>query len=304
MDAPEIPGGRFEEHRTQLRAVAYRMLGSLSEADDAVQECWLRYSRSDTSQVRNLAGWLTTVVGRICLDMLRSRTGRAEVPLEGVHVPDPVVAPLTGEEAAVRTEEVGLALLVVLDTLSPAERVAFVLHDTFAVPFDEIAPLLDRTPAATRQLASRARRRVRDAGQGGERPDARRQREVVAAFLAAARGGDFDALVGLLDPQVTLRADTGGAGSRLVRGAVEVATQATAFRSAAMHAVPVLVGGEPGLAAVVGGRAVSVMSFTLVPDGHGPAGAVRELNILADPRRLARLGVAEVLGAAPAERGH
>ncbi|MFF8284056.1 sigma-70 family RNA polymerase sigma factor [Streptomyces albus] len=304
MDAPEIPGGRFEEHRTRLRAVAYRMLGSLSEADDAVQECWLRYSRSDTSQVRNLAGWLTTVVGRICLDMLRSRAGRAEVPLEGVHVPDPVVAPLTGEEAAVRTEEVGLALLVVLDTLSPAERVAFVLHDTFAVPFDEIAPLLDRTPAATRQLASRARRRVRDAGQGGKRPDARRQREVVAAFLAAAQGGDFDALVGLLDPQVTLRADTGGAGSRLVRGTAEVASQATAFRSAAMHAVPVLVGGEPGLAAVVGGRAVSVMAFALVPDGQGPAGAVRELNILADPRRLARLGVAEVLGTAPGEQGH
>src|SRR5216110_2984104 len=201
---------RFEEHRTHLRAVAYRMLGSVSEADDAVQEAWLRLSRSDTDEIENLGGWLTTVVARVSLNMLRSRTTRREEPL-GVRLPDPIVDPADGtdpEHAALLADSVGLALLVVLETLSPAERLAFVLHDMFAVPFDEIAPIVDRSPEATRQLASRARRRVQ-----GQRAvpdvDLDGQREVVEAFLAAAREGDFEALVAVLDPDVVVRADFG-----------------------------------------------------------------------------------------------
>src|SRR5262245_52581549 len=203
MNQRDRLGERFEQNRPHLRAVAYRMLGSLSEADDAVQEAWLRLSRSDTSEVENLGGWLTTVVARVCLDMLRSRKSRREEPL-GVHVPDPVVSSEDGidpEHEALLADSVGLALLVVLDTLNPAERLAFVLHDMFAVPFNEIAPLVGRSPTAARQLASRARRRVRGSAPVPD-PDLARQREVVDAFLAASRGGDFDALLAVLDPDV------------------------------------------------------------------------------------------------------
>lgn len=287
MDPNDFLAGQFEEHRGRLRGVAYRMLGSVSEAEDAVQETWIRLGRGDADAVRNLGGWLTTVVSRVCLDMLRARTARAEDPLEArTYVPDPLVGPLEGtdpEGQALLADSVGLALLVVLETLTPAERLAFVLHDTFGVPFDDIAPLLGRTPAATRQLASRARRRVRGAGTVSD-PD--RQRRVVDAFLAASRSGDFEALLGLLDPDVTLRGDTGtAASSGLLRGARTVASQALTFRRLSPHAHPALVNGVPGLITVIGGRAVSVMDFTLGPNG------ITELNILADPVRLARLGL-------------
>src|SRR5919197_550397 len=206
---------RFEEHRAHLRAVAYRMLGSVSEADDALQEAWLRVSRADTGGVENMGGWLTTVVARVCLNMLRSRTARRE-DLVDPHVPDPIVTPADGvdpEYEALLSDSVGLALLVVLETLTPAERLAFVLHDMFGVPFDEIAPMVDRTPDAARQLASRARRRVRGAAPAPD-PDLARQREVVDAFLAASRAGDFDALLEVLDPDVVFRVDTGAVGRR------------------------------------------------------------------------------------------
>src|ERR687895_1756145 len=214
MDENEFLAKRFEEHRSHLRAVAYRMLGSLSEVDDAVQEAWLRLSRTETSGVENLGGWLTTVVGRVCLDMLRSRTSRRVVPLGeplGTRVPEPLVSRADGidpEHEALLADSVGLALLVVLETLSPAERLAFVLHDMFSVPFDEIAPIVDRSPAATRQLASRARRRIQGAHAVPD-ADLDTQREVVDAFLAAAREGDFEALLEVLDPDIVLRADGG-----------------------------------------------------------------------------------------------
>src|SRR3954468_2497823 len=201
---------RFEEHRTPLRAVAYRMLGSVSEADDAVQEAWLRLSRSETDEIENLGGWLTTVVGRVCLNMLRSRRTRAERPIDEVHVPDPIISRESGldpEQEALLADSVGLALFVVLESLDPAERVAFVLHDMFAVPFDEIAPLVGRSPAATRQLASRARRRVQGAEPASD-AEVAAQRDVIQAFLTALRGGDFDALLAVLDPDVVVR--TGG----------------------------------------------------------------------------------------------
>ncbi|MDJ1131928.1 sigma-70 family RNA polymerase sigma factor [Streptomyces iconiensis] len=285
MDPHDFLAGRFEEHRGRLRGVAYRMLGSVSEAEDAVQETWIRLGRSDADEVENLGGWLTTVLSRVCLDLLRSRASRAEEPLETrTHVPDPLVGALEDsdpEEQALLADSVGLALLVVLETLTPAERLAFVLHDTFAVPFDDIAPMLGRTPAATRQLASRARRRVRGVG---TMPDPDRQRRVVDAFLAASRSGDFEALLGLLDPEVTLRADTGAADSScLIRGARAVANQAFSFQRMAVHARPALVNGVPGVLTVVAGRAMSVMDFTVGPHG------ITELNILADPDRLARL---------------
>src|SRR5881398_1673436 len=220
MDEREWLAERFEANRTHLRAVAYRMLGSVSEADDAVQEAWLRLSRSDAGEVENLRAWLTTVVARVCLDMMRSRKSRREEPL-GPHVPEPIVSREDGldpEHEALLADSVGLALLAVLETLPPAERLAFVLHDVFAVPFDEIAPIVDRSPEAARQLASRARRRVQ-----GERavpdPDLNRQREVVDAFLAASRHGDFEALVALLDPDVVLRQDLGGGRTKELRGA-------------------------------------------------------------------------------------
>jgi RNA polymerase sigma-70 factor (ECF subfamily) len=285
MDDHEFLAARFERHRTQLRAVAYRMLGSLSEADDAVQEAWLRLDRSDASGIENLGGWLTTVVGRVCLDMLRSRASRGEEPMD-VHVPDPIVGRADGidpEHEALLADSVGLALLVVLETLAPAERLAFVLHDMFAVPFDDIAPMVGRTPAAARQLASRARRRVRAAAPEPD-PDLARQREVVDAFLAAARGGDFEALVAVLDPDVVLRADTGVAGaSTVVRGAAAVARQA--LMGASRNAELALVNGAVGIVMAPKGRPTAVMGLTI------SRGKIVEIDILADPERLRRLAV-------------
>ncbi|HEX6468286.1 MAG TPA: RNA polymerase sigma factor SigJ [Streptosporangiaceae bacterium] len=289
MDDREFLAGRFEEHRPHLRAVAYRMLGSLSEADDAVQEAWFRLSRSDVSGVENLAGWLTTVVGRVCLDMLRSRASRREEPLDG-RLPDPVVSGRNGvdpEHEALVADSVGLALLVVLETLAPAERLAFVLHDMFGVPFEEIAPIVGRSAAAARQLASRARRRVRGAAPVPD-PDMNRQREVVDAFLAAARDGDFDALVSVLDPDVVLRADTGAApgGAALVRGARNVAERALAFARLARFARPALVNGGPGFVTVANGQPVAVMGMTITD------GKIVEIDVLADLDRLSRLDLA------------
>src|SRR5215204_1349522 len=284
---------RFEEHRARLRAVAYRMLGSTGEAEDAVQEAWLRLVRSGADSVENLGGWLTTVVARVCLNMLRSRRSRREESLEGplgeplgTRVPDPIVGradETDPEHEALLADSVGLALLVVLETLSPAERLAFVLHDTFGVPFGEIAPIVGRSPAAARQLASRARRRVRGAAPSPD-ADLGRQREVVDAFLAASRDGDFDALLAVL------RADYGAAGaSRMVRGARAVAGQALAFSQFAPFARPALVNGAAGLVTAPGGRALSVMGFTV------RRGKVAEIDILADPERLGRLDLPAVL---------
>jgi RNA polymerase sigma-70 factor (ECF subfamily) len=282
---------RFEEHRTRLRAVAYRMLGSLSEADDAVQDAWLRVSRADTSQVENLGAWLTTIVARVSLNMLRSRRTRREEEL-GPYVPDPIIDPADGtdpEHEVLLADSVGLALLVVLETLSPAERLAFVLHDMFAVPFEEIAPIVERSPEATRQLASRARRRVRGSA---PLPDAdlSAQWGVVEAFLAAAREGDFDALVALLDPEVELRADGGLTGlSRHVRGAETVASQALMWSRVDLTMRRALVNGAAGIVAMRGGRPFSVMAVTI------RNGQIAEMDILADPERLHRLDLA-ILG--------
>jgi len=246
MDQSEWLADRFEEQRAHLRAVAYRMLGSLTEADDAVQDAWLRLSRAGAGEVENLGGWLTTIVARVCLNMLRARNVRREEDLEA-HLPDPVISPdreLQPEDEVLLAESVGLALLIVLDTLAPAERLAFVLHDTFALPFEEIAPMVGRTPAATRQLASRARRRLRSADIPVPDPDLARQREVVGAFFLAARGGDFDALVALLDPDVVLRPDFGArrsAASIVTHGAAAVARQALMFALPAARLRPALV---------------------------------------------------------------
>jgi RNA polymerase sigma factor (sigma-70 family) len=287
---------RFEEHRPRLRAVAYRMLGSLSEADDAVQDAWLRLSRADPGRVENLAGWMTTVVARVCLNMLRARASRREDPL-GVHVPDPIIDREDGsdpEHQALLADSVGLALLVVLETLTPAERLAYVLHDMFAVPFEEIAQMIERSPAAARQLASRARRRVRGAAPAPD-PDLAHQREVVDAFFAAAHDGDFDALVAVLDPEVVLRADGGTARTRptvVLRGAREVASQAILATRLARFVRPALVNGAAGIGAVVGGRVFAVMGFTVA---HGKVVAI---DVLYDPERLADLDLA-VLDDAP-----
>jgi len=270
--------------------VAYRMLGSLAEAEDAVQETWLKLSRSDAEAIENLGGWLTTVVGRVCLDLLRSRTSRREDPIDETFVPDPVIRSLSQidpEQEVLQADSVGLALLVVLETLEPAERLAFVLHDMFAVPFDDIAPVVERSSAATRQLASRARRRVRGATPSSE-PDLGRQRQVVDAFMAAARAGDFEALVAVLHPEVVLRADSGAliggaAASKTVRGAKPVAEQALLFRQFAQFAQVVLVNGEVGVVNAAEGQLQSVMGVTVVD------GRIVALNILADPERLARL---------------
>jgi RNA polymerase sigma factor (sigma-70 family) len=294
MDEHQWLAQRFEENRSHLRAVAYRMLGSLSEADDALQEAWLRLSRSDTSGVKNLGGWLTTVVARVCLDMLRSRKTRREAgkkePL-GRYVPDPIVGREDGfdpEHEALLADSVGLALLVVLERLSPAERLAFVLHDMFAVPFEDIAPVVDRSPGAARQLASRARRRVRGAATSPD-ADLALQREVVDAFLAAAREGDFDALLAVLDPEVVLRADRGATvtgASREVRGAPAVAEQALTFSRFAEFARPALVNGAAGVVVAPRGRPYSVMGFTVT------RGKIVGIYILADPARLSRLALA------------
>jgi len=291
MDEHDWLAERFEADRTRLRAVAYRMLGSLSEADDAVQETWLRLSRADTSGVHNLGGWLTTLLARTCLDMLRARTSRREEPLD-VHLPDPIISRqdrVDPEQQALLAEGIGLALLVVLDTLTPAERVAFVLHDMFAVPFDQIAPIVGRSPAAARQLASRARRRVQAAGTVPE-ADHGRQRAVVDAFLAAARGGDLQALVALLDPDVVLRADLGAMAadaSREFRGAPAVAEQALAFSGRARFARPALVNGAAGLVVAPHGRLFAVLAFTIT------RGRIVELDVLADPERLRHLDLAQ-----------
>ncbi|WP_330462060.1 RNA polymerase sigma factor SigJ [Streptomyces sp. NBC_00820] len=288
---------RFEEHRGHLRAVAYRMLGSLAEAEDAVQEAWLRLGRGDAEEIRNLGGWLTTVVGRVCLDMLRSRGTRREEPMDETFVPDPLVRPLRAtdpEQEALEADSVGLALLVVLETLEPPERLAFVLHDMFAVPFDDIAAILERTSAATRQLASRARRRVRGAAPAAD-PDLGRQRQVVGAFLAASRAGDFEALLALLHPDVELRADAGSlvrgaAASKSVRGARAVAEQASLFSEFAGFARIALVNGSVGVVTVVEGKPFAVAALT-VADGR-----ITSMYILADPDRLARLGPAATQG--------
>jgi len=277
---------RFERQRPRLRAVAYRMLGSLTEADDAVQEAWLRVSRASGDDVDNVAGWLTTIVARQCLNMLRSRVARREEPLD-VRVPDPVVSSGDGidpAEQSVLADSVGVALLVVLEALDPAERLAFVLHDMFAVPYEQIASILDRTPAATRQLASRARRRVQGATPAGK-PDRARQREIVEAWLAASRGGDFAGLVAVLHPDAVLRVDTGDAGSHLVQGAAAVAGQASRYRAPGLQTRYALVNGGPGVVSTIDGRLTAVLAFTVAD------GLITEIDILADPRRLAALDV-------------
>jgi RNA polymerase sigma factor (sigma-70 family) len=292
VDEHDGLAAQFEQNRTHLRAVAYRMLGSVSESDDAVQESWLRLSRTGPSEIANLGGWLTTVVARVCLDMLRSRKSRREEPLD-VFVPDPIVSRDDGvdpESEALQVDSVGLAMLVVLETLAPAERLAFVLHDMFGVSFDEVAVIVGRSPAATRQLASRARRRV----QGAPAPDTdlNRQRRVVDAFLAASRGGDFEALLAVLDPDVVLRADAGaapaGSGpavSKVVRGAKAVVEQALTFAKLAPRTQPAIVNGAAGVVTVVRGQVFAVMGATIRND------KIAEIYILADPVRVNRLNL-------------
>ena len=288
MTEPDWLTEGFEKNRGRLRAVAYRMLGSLAEADDAVQEAWLRVSRADASDVDNLGAWLTTIVARISLNMLRSRNTRREEPLD-THVPDPVITRAdepNPEEQALMADSVGLALQVVLETLPPAERLAFVLHDTFGLPFEEIAPMVGRSPAAARQLASRARHRVR----GADVPDrdVARQRKVVDAFFAAAHSGDFDALVAVLDPDVVSRIDAGTGGrvaSGVLHGAESVARQTLAIASIAAPKHPVLVNGAAGVVITLGGQPVAVMGFTV------SGGKIVEINSINDPERLRRLGL-------------
>ena len=293
MPARERLAEQFEEHRPHVRAVAYRMLGSVTEAEDAVQEAWIRLSRTDVSSVDNLRGWLTTVVARVCLDMLRTRASRREDPLDenATHVPDPAItrADEGPESDAVLADSVGLALLVVLEKLEPAERLAFVLHDVFGMTFEEIAPIVDRSVVATRQLASRARRRV----QGQAPPsdaDLRQQRRVVDAFLAAVQNGDFEALVTVLDPKIVLRADGGPRGmSRLVRGTQAVVAQAAAFSKLGLSNQVVLVNGSIGVVArLPAGHVLSVIGFTIA------GGKVVEMDILADPDRLSRLDLSVI----------
>ncbi|WP_329059474.1 sigma-70 family RNA polymerase sigma factor [Amycolatopsis sp. NBC_01480] len=281
MDEWDLAAQQFETHRAHLRAVAYRMLGSLAEADDAVQEAWLRFSRAGTEDVANLGGWLTTVVSRVCLDVLRSRASRREEPA-GDELPDQAGG-TDPEDEAVLADSVGLALLVVLDTLTPAERLAFVLHDIFALPFEEIAPIVDRAPAAARQLASRARRRVRG-GTTASDAGLDRRRRVVKAFLAAAREGDFTALVAVLDPDVVLRVD--GDDSTIVHGAEQVANGARRFSDRAAFARAALVDGKPGLVVAPRGRLLASMAFTI--DGDRITG----IEIVTEPGRLAGLVVA------------
>jgi RNA polymerase sigma factor (sigma-70 family) len=302
VETTDWPAADFEAHRAHLRSVAYRMLGSLNEADDAVQESWLRLSRADTGDVRDLRAWLTTVVSRVCLDMLRSRTTRREDSLD-VHLPDPIVTRVDDDPAehAILADSVGIALLVVLDTLPPAERLAFVLHDVFAVPFEQIGPILDRSPAAAKQLASRARHRLRtapahpgatsaDGGPTAASPagsaDLARQWTVVDAFLAASRKGDFEGLLAILDPDIVLRSDAGASPfgpSVLVRGAREVIAQAQRFAPLGRYARPVLVNGAPGMLVVRDGEALALLAMTVQND------KITEMDVLADPVRLREL---------------
>ncbi len=284
---------RFEEQRPRLRGVAYRMLGSLTEADDAVQDAWLRVSRAGADGIDNFGGWLTTIVARVCLNMLRSRNLRHEESLE-VHLPDPVVSrdgELGPEQEAILADSVGLALQIVLETLGPAERLAFVLHDLFELPFEEIAPMVDRTPEAARQLASRARRRVKGADLREPEPDLARQRQVVDAFYAAARGGDFEDLLNLLDPDVVLRADAGpgrpGA-SAVIRGAAAVARRARGFPGAVV--IPALVNGAAGAVILRDRTPVSVMGFTVA------AGKIVEIDAYADPELVRRVSAGVLEG--------
>jgi RNA polymerase sigma-70 factor (ECF subfamily) len=286
MNDHEWPADEFEAHRTHLRGVAYRMLGSMSEADDAVQEAWLRLSRADATGVENLGGWLTTVVARVCLDVLRSRKSRREEPLDA-NAAEPIARRSDvsdPEQDALLGDSVGLAMIVVLEMLSPAERVAYVLHDVFDVPFDDIAPVVGRSPAAARQLASRARRRIRGANTVPD-ADLARRRHVVEAFLAASRGGDFDALLAVLDPNVVLRADdtaVEAGASAETRGAAAVAET---FSGRARAARPAMVDGSAGLVWARGGQPRIVFSFTIV------SGKIVEINLTADPERIRRLNV-------------
>jgi RNA polymerase sigma factor (sigma-70 family) len=291
MNENEWLADRFEQQRPHLRSVAYRMLGSLSEADDAVQDTWLRVSRAGASEVENLRGWLTTIVARVCLNMLRARNVRREESLDR-HIPDPLISPdpvSQPEEEAMLADSVSLALLVVLDTLSPAERLAFVLHDMFQLPFEEIAPMVSRSPQAARQLASRARRRVKGAEIPVPEPDLARQREVVDAFFQAARGGDFDALVAVLDPDVVLRSDYGArrpGAPKVFRGALAVANQAVigALPGAQLH--PALINGTAGVVITVHGRPYAVMGFTVAQ------GKIVEIDAIADPDRVRGIAAA------------
>ncbi len=292
MDEKDWLADRFEEQRGRLWAVAYRMLGSLTEADDAVQDTWVRVSRAEMNEVENFGGWLTTIVARVCLNMLRSRNVRREEPLE-VHLPDPVIRSeeeLGPEEEVLLADSVGLALLVLLDALAPAERLAFVLHDMFELPFEEIAPMVGRSPTAARQLASRARRRVK--GADIPDPDLTRQRAVVDAFLLAARSGDFDDLVAILHPDVVLRVDFGPSrpgASRVVRGATAVARQARLGANPAALLHPALINGMAGVVITLDGQPHLVMAFTVAEN------RVVELDLIADPERVGRLASA-VLG--------
>ncbi len=303
MNATPLPTARFEQDRPRLRAVAYRMLGSLAEAEDAVQETWLRFDRADnTGEVENLSGWLTTVISRVCLNMLRSRETRREEPWElregregrearEARVPDPIVTRehvVDPESQVLLADSVGLALMVVLESLSPAERIAFVLHDMFAVSFDEIAGMLDKTPAATRQLASRARRRVQGRAPAPD-PDLARQREVVDAFFAASRDGRFDALVAVLDPGVVLRCDGGVLRARqsvVLNGAETVASQAVTFAGLSPFVRPALINGAAGVVVVAGDRPLSLMAFTVT------GGKIAAIDVIVDPERLLALGLA------------
>lgn len=291
MASGDLLADQFEEHRAHLRTVAYRMLGSASEAEDAVQETWIRLGRTDVSDVASLRRWLTTVVARVCLDMLRARTSRREESLD-VRLPDPIITrgEWEPESDAILADSVGLALLIVLDTLEPAERLAFVLHDVFGMAFDEIAPIVDRSPVAARQLASRARRRVQGNTPRPDR-DLRQQRQVVDAFLAAVREGNFEHLVTLLDPDIVLRADGGrlAGATRVVRGAAAVAGQAAAFSKVGLSDQLVLVNGNVGLVERrPDGRVFSVIGFTIAN------GRITEMNILADPDRLRRLDLSAI----------
>jgi RNA polymerase sigma factor (sigma-70 family) len=291
---------RFEENRPHLRAVAYRMLGSSTEADDAVQETWLRLSRAGVGGVENVGGWLTTIVARVSLNMLRSRTLRREEPMDPPPTGQPVAPPPNGtdpEHEAVLADSVGLALLVMLDTLTPAERLAFVLHDMFAVPFEEIAPIVERSPVATRQLASRARRRVQEAGSGDPPGEISRRREVVAAFLAASREGDFDALLTMLDPDIVLRADNAAAQMGADAEAIGARAVAGIFSGRAKALRPALIDGAPGAVWTYRGETRVVFAFTFT------GGTITAIEQIADPERIARFEVTPLKAGPKTQRG-
>jgi RNA polymerase sigma factor (sigma-70 family) len=293
MDERDWLAERFQEHRPRLRAVAYRMLGSTSEADDAVQEAWIRLSRSNAGEIDNLEAWLVTVVGRVALNMLRSRKTRREEPLDAQYLPDPIVERAGGiddpEHEALLADSVGLALLVVLETLTPAERLAYVLHDMFSVPFEEIGAILNRSPEAARQLASRARRRIRTSHTTPHHADAaaHHEEEVVEAFLAAARDGDFDALLAVLDPDIVERVDTGSGTIVVVRGAQNVARRAMAVSQPGLVGRPALINGAPGWVSVLDGELYAIAALTV----HN--GRITTMDILLDPARLARLDLTD-----------